>query len=149
MSENHPKTFLFPKKVTYEVPPANLKFVKNCTEKSIFPYKIIWNKFLNKKQHFSPSKQNFWNNFSKWNLVFSKSCLLKVHPENRKKLRGRRYRGPKIFKKWLWAPCIFLPLILSDFLRILLVSNFFSLTNFIYWSFVKSFVLGLKMLFFI
>ena len=41
LAKNHPKTFLFPKKVTYEVPPANLKISKNRTVKSIFTYKII------------------------------------------------------------------------------------------------------------
>ena len=81
---------------------------------------------------------HFW----KWKLVSSKSWLLKVPSENRKKLRGRSYRGPKILKNRLWAPCNFPPLIFSDFLRVLLVNNFLSGQNFIYWSIFQKIVLG-------
>ena len=74
LTGDNPKTFLFSKKLTYEVPPANLRFVKNRTVKSIFPYKIIWHKFLNKNIIFDPQNK-FFENTSLYEILSTKKVV--------------------------------------------------------------------------
>ena len=128
LAVDNPKTFLFSKKLTYEAPPANSKIVKNSTVKSIFPYKIIWQKFLNINSSFDPQNKMFEK--TSVNKTWStQKVVYQKYPQKVKKSLGGKVQGAENPKNLVMGPLNF-----SDFLRVLLVNNFLSRHIFKFWN---------------